>query len=112
MCIQINPDMPEAHKLRGWYDNYGSSAQTSSISSGRGAGGSGGSGAYKTFAEAKEQTQHAVEKPEYYSVKAMVSMINKEKALYMACATDDCNKKVSTFKLFIKRQFCLVLQFL
>ena len=91
--------MPEAHKLRGWYDNYGSSAQTSSISNGRGTGGAGGGGALKTFAEAKEQTQNATDKPEYYSVKAMVSMINKERALYMACASDDCNKKASTVKL-------------
>lgn len=87
--------MPEAHKLRGWYDNYGSSAQISSISNGRGAGGGGG-GAYKTFAEAKGMTNIS-EKGEYYTVKAMVSMINKEKALYMACASEECNKKVKIF---------------
>lgn len=85
--------MPEAHKLRGWFDNVGSSAVTSSISSSRGQAGGGGA-AYKTFGEAKLENLGGGEKPDYYTVKAMVAMINKEKALYMACPQDDCNKKV------------------
>lgn len=91
--FQVNPDMPEAHKMRGWFDNVGSSAVTASISTARGAG-SGGGGSFKTFAEAKFENLGGGEKPDYYSVKAMVAMINKERALYMACPTDDCNKKV------------------
>ncbi|KAK4019388.1 replication protein A 70 kDa DNA-binding subunit [Daphnia magna] len=91
--IQINPDMAEAHKLRGWYDNGGSSSVISSISSARGSG-TGGSGLYKTFAEAKFENLGGGEKPDYYNVKAMVAMINKERALYMACPSEDCNKKV------------------
>lgn len=85
--------MPEAHKLRGWFDNVGLSAVTSSISTTRGGAGSGG-GAYKTFAEAKFENLGNGEKPDYYNVKAMVAMINKERALYMACPSEDCNKKV------------------
>jgi len=57
-------------------------------------GSGGGGGAYKTFAEVKGQTQPVSEKGDYFTVKAMVSMINKERALYMACASDECNKKV------------------
>jgi len=91
--IQINPDMPEAHKLRGWYDNHGSTATISSISGMRGQSG-GGSNALKTFAETKIENLGSGEKPDYYSVKAMVAMINKERALYMACPSQDCNKKV------------------
>ncbi|KAI9564074.1 Replication protein A 70 kDa D-binding subunit [Daphnia sinensis] len=91
--IQINPDMAEAHKLRGWYDNGGSSSVISSISSARSSG-TGGSGSYKTFAEAKFENLGGGEKPDYYNVKAMVAMINKERALYMACPSEDCNKKV------------------
>lgn len=88
--------MPEAHKLRGWYDNIGSSAVTSSISTTRGQSGGAG-GAYKTFLEAKHENLGSGEKPDYYNVKAMVAMINKERALYMACPSDDCNKKVCIF---------------
>ena len=36
---KINPDMPEAHKLRGWFKNHGFSAVATSISSARGPGG-------------------------------------------------------------------------
>jgi len=92
--LQINPDFPEAHKLRGWYDNTGASATLTTISGGRGAGGGGGNNAYKTFAEVKLENLGSGEKPDYYSVKAMVAMINKDRALYMACPSSDCNKKV------------------
>ncbi len=88
--------MPEAHKLRGWYDNHGSTATASSISMTRGPG-SGGGGSYKTFGEAKFENLGSGEKPDYYNVKAMVAMINKERALYMACPQDECNKKVFIF---------------
>ncbi|XP_046438075.1 replication protein A 70 kDa DNA-binding subunit-like [Daphnia pulex] len=91
--VQINPDMNEAHKLRGWYDNGGSSSAASSISASRGAGTGGSGGSYKTFAEAKFENL-GKDKPDFYSVKAMVAMINKERALYMACPSDECNKKV------------------
>jgi len=30
--LQINPDIPEAFKLRGWFDSNGRTAQTVSIS--------------------------------------------------------------------------------
>ena len=89
--------MPEAHKLRGWYDNIGSSAAISSISGVRGGQSGGGSNALKTFAETKIENLGSGEKPDYYTVKAMVAMINKERALYMACPSQDCNKKVLEF---------------
>ena len=97
--FQVNPDMPEAHKLRGWYDNVGISAQTTSISSGRGGAAGAGSGgsAWKTFQDVKLENLGNGEKPDYYTAKAMVAMINKERALYMACPTQDCNKKVSIY---------------
>ena len=36
--LQINPDIPEAFKLRGWFDNDGKSAETKSISGQRSSG--------------------------------------------------------------------------
>jgi replication factor A1 len=65
-----------------------------SISAGKGAGGGGGSSAWKTFADVKLENLGNGEKPDYYTAKAMVAMINKERALYMACPSADCNKKV------------------
>ena len=93
--MQVNPDMSEAHKLRGWFDNDGCSAQTNNISGVRGGGGgAGASNAWKSFAEVKLERLGNGEKPDYYTAKAMVAMINKERALYQACAQPDCNKKV------------------
>ena len=41
----INPDIPEAHQLRGWYDNVGKDEAVASISNqGMGGGGGGGEG--------------------------------------------------------------------
>ncbi len=37
--LTINPDIPEAHQLRGWFDNFGKNVETTSISESR-AGGS------------------------------------------------------------------------
>jgi len=34
----LNPDMPEAHQLRGWYDNVGTSANYSEYRRGDGDG--------------------------------------------------------------------------
>lgn len=85
--------MAEAQKLREWYDNGDSSLVISSISTSLGAG-TGSGGSFKTFAEAKFENMGTKDKPDYYSVKAMVAKINKEKALYMACPTEGCTKKV------------------
>ena len=62
--------------------------------SAKGAGGGGGSSAWKTFTDVKLDNLGNGEKPDYYTAKAMVAMINKERALYMACPSSDCNKKV------------------
>ena len=37
--LQINPDIPEASKLCGWFDNDGKTAETASISGQRSSGG-------------------------------------------------------------------------
>jgi len=37
--IQVNPDIPEAHSLRGWFDNEGKSAESRSLSGIKGPGG-------------------------------------------------------------------------
>lgn len=42
--MSLNPDIPEAHQLRGWYDSNGQGMTFHSFSSAGGQGGSGGSG--------------------------------------------------------------------
>ena len=36
--MNINPDIPEAHQLRGWYDNFGKNEDATSISDSRSGG--------------------------------------------------------------------------
>ncbi len=37
--LALNPDIPEAHKLRGWFDSVGKDENTQSLSTNRGMGG-------------------------------------------------------------------------
>ena len=37
--LQINPDLPQSHELRGWYDSEGSTLTTSSLTQARTGGG-------------------------------------------------------------------------
>ena len=39
--LMVDPDITEAHQLRGWFDNVGKNEQTSSLSDQRGSGGGG-----------------------------------------------------------------------
>ncbi|CAL4100055.1 unnamed protein product [Meganyctiphanes norvegica] len=92
--LQINPDIKEAHHLKGWFDNGGNQVEMTSISNQRGAGGMGVGTNFKTFAEAKLENLGTKDAPDYYTVKASVVLLRKENCLYTACPSDNCNKKV------------------
>ncbi|KAG8225777.1 hypothetical protein J437_LFUL005736 [Ladona fulva] len=68
--MRINPDIPEAHKLRGWFDNVGSTQDSQSISKSSGAGG--GTSQFKMLSEIKMDNLGGGEKPDYFSCKAYV----------------------------------------
>jgi replication factor A1 len=92
--VMVNPDIPEAHKLRAWYDSKGRSADISSISSNRGGG---KSSQRSTLAEISE-IQLSPEKPEYFDVVATITHIAstmEKPPWYEACQKDSCNKKVT-----------------
>jgi len=97
--MQINPDLPQCHELRGWYEAEGANLTTSSLTEARsGVGGDMGSN-IKTFGEnKKENIGLNSDKPEYYSARGIITLMQKDKALYMACGnqTDGriCQKKV------------------
>ena len=77
--VQINPDLPQCHELRGWFDSEGNSASTTSLTQGRSEGGNGNIGAnFKTFGEAKKENLGMNnDKGDYYSNLAWISMIAK-----------------------------------
>jgi len=89
----INPDVPEAYRLRGWYDAKGHDAPLKSLS-GAGGSGQGSGGGYIPIALAEAGRLGTGDKPDYYNVKGFISFVKKENCMYKACATEDCNKKV------------------
>jgi len=95
--MMINPDIDLAHELKGWWDNEGSSANTTSITV---AGQRGGTDqTSKMIGEVKQENLgYGSDRGEYYSTTATISFFSKDKALYKACGevTDgkECNKKV------------------
>lgn len=90
--FQINPDIPEAHQLKGWFDAEGANANFKSISARSGAGG-GMDNSLITLKEARDRNLGSSGN-DYYNCKASVIMIKSENALYNACPAENCNKKV------------------
>ncbi|XP_077422624.1 replication protein A 70 kDa DNA-binding subunit isoform X2 [Vanacampus margaritifer] len=94
--MMINPDVPEAHKLRGWYDKEGHSVEGQSLteSKGGGGGGMGGNANWKTLSDVKTEHLGHGEKADYFTCIGTIVYLRKENCLYQACPSQDCNKKV------------------
>ncbi|KAG8450780.1 hypothetical protein GDO86_003156 [Hymenochirus boettgeri] len=90
--VMINPDIPEAFKLRAWFDSEGQGVEVTSISGIRGA--SGGNTNWKSLLEVKNENLGHGEKADYFTTVATIVYLRKENCLYQACPSADCNKKV------------------
>ncbi|XP_063624011.1 replication protein A 70 kDa DNA-binding subunit [Cydia splendana] len=91
--IRLNPDLPDAHKLRGWYDNGGANMDIVNISARSGAYG-GGSGEWITFSEAEAKQLGSGDKGDYYSLLGVLTFTFADNAVYKACPQEQCNKKL------------------
>ena len=87
--IQLNPDIDQTYKLKGWYENEGVNLESKSISSRASRPDN-----FKTFAEAKHENIGGTGEPGYYSVCATVLQLRSENCLYQSCPKGDCKKKV------------------
>lgn len=96
--MSVNPDIPEAHSLRGWYDAEGrgkSFQQYSNAMSGGGAGAAPRPNEIKTIGQAKDEQLGMTDKTDYFTTTATIMFIKQETFSYPACANPDgCNKKV------------------
>ncbi|KAG9351622.1 hypothetical protein JZ751_022873 [Albula glossodonta] len=92
--VMINPDIPEAYKLRGWYDKEGHALDGQSVTELKAGGGGGGNTNWKTLTDIKTEHLGHGEKADYLSCVATIVYLRKENCLYQACPTQDCNKKV------------------
>ncbi|CAH0398399.1 unnamed protein product [Chilo suppressalis] len=91
--MRLNPDLPEAHKLRGWYDNGGAEMETVNISAKSGLY-SGGSNEWLSFSDAEARQLGSGEKGDYYSLLGVLTFTFSDNAVYKACPQEQCNKKL------------------
>jgi replication factor A1 len=93
--VQINPDIPESHKLRGWFDQGGSESTFQELSNtAQVGGGSTLQANWKHLGSLKSESLGMQDKPDYITCKAIVLFCKKDNSMYMACPADTCNKKV------------------
>lgn len=96
--LLINPDLPEAHGLRNWFDGVGKSASSVSISREIMLGGSKNE-IRKTVSQIKDEGFGRSDKPDWVTVKAAISFIKTDTFCYTACplmiGDRQCNKKVT-----------------
>lgn len=91
--VMVNPDIPQAFRLRAWYDREGFAVNSQSLTETRSAG-TGLNMNWKTLGDIKNEDMGHGEKAQYFSCMATVLYIRKENCLYQACPSADCNKKV------------------
>ncbi|WVQ80670.1 hypothetical protein IAT38_002775 [Cryptococcus sp. DSM 104549] len=98
--MTVNPDIPEAHGLRGWYDAEGRGAQFTAYTNTGFNGADGKAPAVKpselkTIGQAKDEQLGMTEKTDFFSTQGTITFVKKEPFSYPACANPDgCNKKV------------------
>lgn len=93
--MSVDPDIDEAHKLKGWYDGAGrnetfqSHANTMSTVAA-----TGGRDATKTIAQVRDENLGMSDDTDWFSVKATIIYVKQDNVAYPACKTENCNKKV------------------
>lgn len=94
--ITADPDIEEAHRLRGWYDaqgrdeNFQSHASMANATSATSK-----SAQFKTIAQVREEQLGMSDNPDYFSLKATIVYIKQDNICYPACLSEGCNKKVT-----------------
>jgi replication factor A1 len=93
--MTVDPDIDEAHKLKGWYDAQGRQDQFTSHATMGSAGTGAGRQEYKTIQQVKDENIGMnSEAAEYFNLKATTIYLKQDNFTYPACASEGCNKKV------------------
>jgi replication factor A1 len=94
--MAVNPDVPEAHALKGWWMDGGAQTSFSSHSQvGPSSGGAINRDEMRTVNEVKDAQLGMSDKPDFFSLRATVMHIKNDNILYPACPTVGCSKKVT-----------------
>ncbi|KAL7269589.1 Replication factor A protein 1 [Rhizina undulata] len=94
--MTADPDIDEAHRLKGWFDGQGRGETFSNHQSMGGPVGAatGRKEVYKTLVQIKEENLGMGDNPDYFTTKATITYIKKENVSYPACLSEGCNRKV------------------
>ena len=94
--MSIDPDIDEAHMLKGWYEAQGRNDNfTSHAAAGGSMGAAGGrQEATKSIIRIKEENLGMTDTADYFSTKATIIYVKQENVAYPACLSEGCNKKV------------------
>jgi replication factor A1 len=94
--ISVDPDISEAHRLKGWYDSQGRGETFSTHQNSMGTVGAatGRQDQTKTIAQVKDENLGMGADPAYFNLKATVVYIKQDTFCYPACLKENCNKKV------------------
>ncbi|KAK3685680.1 putative single-stranded DNA-binding protein 68k chain [Podospora appendiculata] len=90
--MSLDPDIAEAHRLKGWYDAQGRNEAFASHNNSMGAA-TGRKEDVKSILQVKEENL-GMENPEYFNLKATIVYIKQDNFAYPACRSETCNKKV------------------
>ncbi|KAG8937310.1 Replication factor A protein 1 [Tulasnella sp. 418] len=97
--IHPNPDISEAHLLRGWFDREGHATSfTAQSSSGGGGGGTQGLNRKDllTIAAIRDSNIGKSDNADFFSCRGTIIFIrNSDSIMYTACPAEKCNKKVN-----------------
>ncbi|MBE7180937.1 MAG: hypothetical protein INR71_06965, partial [Terriglobus roseus] len=91
--MNVDPDIDEAHKLKGWFDALGGADTFTAQAQGAMAGGR--KDEYKTASQVLEESLGMSEQPDYFTIKATIVYIRQETVAYPACQSANCNKKLT-----------------
>ncbi|PFH60253.1 hypothetical protein XA68_11240 [Ophiocordyceps unilateralis] len=93
--MTVDPDIPDAYRLKGWYDSAG---RPDNFATHQGlatlGGATGRKDEAKTIAQVKDENL-GVDDTAYYSIKATIVFIKQDNFCYPACSSQGCNKKVT-----------------
>jgi len=95
--MTLDPDIDEAHKLKGWYDAQGRTETFQSHANVMGTAAATGNSRQdqtKTVAQIRDENLGMSENADYFNLKATTIYIKQDSFCYPACLSEGCNKKV------------------
>ncbi|KAK7393968.1 Replication factor A protein 1 [Neonectria punicea] len=94
--MSIDPDIPDAHRLKGWYDSAGrTDTFTTHQNMSSMSGATGRKDEMKTISQVKDENL-GMDAQAYYSLKATIVFIKQDNFCYPACSSQGCSKKVTS----------------